>query len=308
MKRYTFAEELRAGKCRRLVAALDKTTDRAVFIAAYNNDVILEGYKEIEILMASPGRHLPAARVKSYDAQKRENARVSLIETGNAYPDLETFWIPPYPIRKRQNVKSLFYQLSTGLRAAHSKGIFLRDLCPEKIRVSENPFRVKLSDFIGAKMLHPMARNLDLVTPPGALERNLSYQAPEQLIGSEMYTSAVDIVEMTTGVVLFSADSTSHPHTHLQSIFGLLGTPTVNPYPPDVHDQWAAQKTCEPTLDLYDLLLPVLGQRGSRLLMRLLCIDPAKRITAEGALKHKYFNGFLWIFNLIEVEYDYCHF
>nr|XP_011467492.1 PREDICTED: uncharacterized protein LOC105352332 isoform X2 [Fragaria vesca subsp. vesca] len=70
---------------------------------------------------------------------------------------------------------------------------------------------------------------------------------------------------MATGEVLFPADPTSHPRTHLQNIYRRLGTPSENPYPSDVKDQWDTQKTIRPTLNLYARLLPLFGQSGSEL-------------------------------------------
>ena len=87
----------------------------------------------------------------------------------------------------------MFYQVTRAIVAVHSKRIFLEDLRPEKIRISEHLFRAKLSDFLGAKVPHDFVPDTDLVTPPLMLERDLCYQAPEQLIGSQMIKPTVDI-------------------------------------------------------------------------------------------------------------------
>lgn len=89
-------------------------------------------------------------------------------------------------------MRSLAFQVLSGLQEIHDADIFVRNLRPGNIRVSKDEFRVKISDFTCAKILRYLRDESS--TPPKDLEMDdLRYQAPELLVGSRLYTSAVDL-------------------------------------------------------------------------------------------------------------------
>ncbi|KAG0328902.1 Cyclin-dependent kinase catalytic subunit, partial [Podila humilis] len=121
----------------------------------------------------------------------------------------------------------------------------------------------------------------------------LWYRAPEILMGSRHYSTAVDVwsigcifAEMVMKKPLFPGDSEID---ELFRIFRLRGTPNEQIWPgvenlrdwKDTFPQW-------PRLDL-KTLLPSLDDHGLDLLSQMIEYDPAKRISAKRALLHPYF-------------------
>ncbi|KAL9656548.1 hypothetical protein ABK040_005310 [Willaertia magna] len=190
-------------------------------------------------------------------------------------------------------IKSCMYQTLKGIAFCHSQRIIHRDLKPQNILVKKGgpDLILKLADF-------GLARAFQL--PCGKLTHEvvtLWYRAPEILLGSEKYSTPVDIwsigcifAELVNGTALFPADSEIDM---LFKIFQLLGTPTEetwqgvnslknfanfnNKYP-----KWKGNhlKACCSRLD--DL--------GIDLLVRMLEYQPNKRITAKEALNHPFFD------------------
>jgi len=121
----------------------------------------------------------------------------------------------------------------------------------------------------------------------------LWYRAPEILLGTRYYSTAVDIwsigcifAEMITRKALFQGDSEID---QLFRIFRTLGTPDESTWPgvtslPDF-------KSSFPKWQPNDLtrLIPTLDKDGHDLLMQMLTYEPFSRISAKNALSHPYF-------------------
>lgn len=122
----------------------------------------------------------------------------------------------------------------------------------------------------------------------------LWYRAPEILLGSKKYSTPIDIwsvgcifAEMVNGAALFPGDSEID---ELHKIFQVLGTPNDTVWPgvsklPDFSSafpQWPRQKLGR--------FVARLGPQGTDLLARMLVFDPSKRITAQEALAHSWFD------------------
>ncbi len=122
----------------------------------------------------------------------------------------------------------------------------------------------------------------------------LWYRAPEVLLGSKHYSTAVDMwsvgcifAEMASQTPLFPGDSEID---ELFKIFRILGTPTEASWPgvsqlPDYKSsfpQW-------PSVPLAKAV-PHLDEPGIDLLGKMLIYDPGKRISAKRALEHPYFD------------------
>ncbi|KAF9024820.1 Pkinase-domain-containing protein [Hymenopellis radicata] len=185
-----------------------------------------------------------------------------------------------------ETTKRFMYQMNAGLLYCHSHRILHRDLKPQNLLIdSEN--NLKLGDFGLARAFGIPMRTYthEVVT--------LWYRAPEILLGSRHYSTAVDMwsvgvifAEMATqGQPLFPGDSEID---QIFKIFRILGTPTEEVWPGVSH--LPDYKQSFPRWGLQDMsqLLPLLDADGIDILERLLTYDSARRISAKRALNHPY--------------------
>ncbi|XP_017740207.1 PREDICTED: cyclin-dependent kinase 3 isoform X1 [Rhinopithecus bieti] len=185
-------------------------------------------------------------------------------------------------------IKSYLFQLLQGVSFCHSHRVIHRDLKPQNLLINELG-AIKLADFGLARAFGVPLRTYthEVVT--------LWYRAPEILLGSKFYTTAVDIwsigcifAEMVTRKALFPGDSEID---QLFRIFRMLGTPSEATWPgvtqlPDYKGnfpKWTRKGLGE--------IVPSLEPEGRDLLMQLLQYDPSRRITAKTALAHPYFSS-----------------
>ncbi|XP_047688501.1 cyclin-dependent kinase 3 isoform X2 [Prionailurus viverrinus] len=183
-------------------------------------------------------------------------------------------------------VKSYLFQLLQGVSFCHSHRVIHRDLKPQNLLINELG-AIKLADFGLARAFGVPLRTYthEVVT--------LWYRAPEILLGSKFYSTAVDVwsigcifAEMVTRRALFPGDSEID---QLFRIFRTLGTPSEAIWPgvtqlPDYKGsfpKWTRKGLEE--------IVPGLEPEGKDLLMQLLQYDPSQRISAKAALSHPYF-------------------
>ncbi|THG11147.1 hypothetical protein TEA_016390 [Camellia sinensis var. sinensis] len=164
----------------------------------------------------------------------------------------------------------------------------MRDLKPQNLLVDKEKGILKIADLgLGRAFTVPLkSYTHEIVT--------LWYRAPEVLLGSTHYSTAVDMwsvgcifAEMARRQALFPGDSEFQQLLH---IFRLLGTPTDKQWPGvsslrdwHVYPQWEAQNLAR--------AVPSLGPDGVDLLSKMLKYDPAERISAKAALDHPFFDG-----------------
>jgi serine/threonine-protein kinase len=117
-----------------------------------------------------------------------------------------------------QLVLSVGIQIADGLQAAHSLGIFHRDLKPQNVMLTDGGL-VKILDFGLARRLHPEDANFDPSKPALAKDASMAatytarggtirYMAPEQFVTGQ---SSVQSDVWALGVILYELASGRHP-------------------------------------------------------------------------------------------------
>ena len=180
------------------------------------------------------------------------------------------------------------YQMMLSLKYLHSKGIAHRDIKPQNILVGQKTNKIKLCDFGSAKKLIPGQKSISYIC-------SRFYRAPELIFGATDYTNQIDvwsmgcvISELVLGRPMFPGATTSD---QLVEIIRILGTPTkddicsMNPY---FKDHKFPDVKPIPFEKLFkNRIIP---EYFLDLLSKILVYNPQKRLTAEKALEHAYFD------------------
>ncbi|ORX50943.1 Pkinase-domain-containing protein [Hesseltinella vesiculosa] len=202
-------------------------------------------------------------------------------------------------------VKSLLWQLINGVAYLHANWVLHRDLKPANVLLTSDGI-VKTGDLGLARLfnkpLQPLFNGDKVVV-------TIWYRAPELLLGSRHYTKAVDMWaigcifgELLALKPIFKGDEAKMDNkknvpfqrSQLLKIFEVLGVPTKERWPtidnlPDF-PQLNSFTPCSNNLkQAYQMMPGHKSEAGFNLLASLLEYDPAKRITAEKALNHPYF-------------------
>ena len=190
-------------------------------------------------------------------------------------------------------VKSYLYQLLRGVDHIHKNKVLHRDLKPQNLLITKDDI-VKIADFGLARGYGIPVKNYthEVVT--------LWYRPPDVLLGNKIYGTTVDMwsigcifAEMVSGKPLFTGNSESD---QLKKIFEIKGTPNDN-YASSLKElsEWGVgDNNFEnyPEKNMKELF-PNLDSEGLDLLQKFLQLEPEKRISAEEALKHPFFDDIL---------------
>eukprot|EP00890_Picochlorum_soloecismus_P004238 jgi/Picsp_1/4815/NSC_02183-R1_cyclin-dependent kinase g-2-like len=194
-------------------------------------------------------------------------------------------------------VKCLMTQLLSGIAYLHENWVLHRDLKTSNILYT-NKGQLKICDFGLARQYssYPKQYTRLVVT--------LWYRAPELLLGTRKYSTAVDMwsvgcimAELLSKKPIFNGQSEIQ---QLDLIFKTLGYPNEETWPGVSEYPYAKKmkitgpidsllrKKFPPPGPVFDGR-PTLSDSGFDLLTRLLAICPERRISAEEALQHRWF-------------------
>lgn len=189
-------------------------------------------------------------------------------------------------------LKLTMKKLLEALKYIHSQGVIHRDVKPENLLMDKNN-HITLIDFGMATQIYKKYMSSDVGT--------IWYRAPEILLGSQEYSTAVDIWACGCALVFLGCFQVLfigyNNKDMLMEIYHLLGTPTWKENLPTFLPDWdgyepkykrlEARFSPQPTMAT---LKEKLGEEGIDLLKKMLIYNPEKRITAEEALKHPFFS------------------
>ncbi|EDL45307.1 Protein kinase domain containing protein [Plasmodium vivax] len=199
-------------------------------------------------------------------------------------------------------VKSIFLQLLRALNYCHKNSIIHRDVKIANLLIDQNGI-LKLADF-------GLARFHTDVTPSHMTNRviTLWYRPPELLLGSNCYSSSVDmwscgcvLAELLTSNPIFSADNETDI---LKIIVNKMGTPSnkeikflrhlpnwnvasLNPLHPNNINKVNQNKKSEVENAIRSI--PGVGEVGLDLIKNLLKWNPFERLSALQAMHHPWF-------------------
>jgi glycogen synthase kinase 3 beta len=184
-------------------------------------------------------------------------------------------------------VKVYTYQMLRALAYVHSIGICHRDLKPQNMLVERHQGILKICDFGSAKHLVRTEPNVSYIG-------SRYYRAPECILGSTTYTSAIDVWaagcvmgEMLLGRPLFPGSSSTD---QLVQIIRILGTPTREEISAMNENYTEFHFPAIPRQAWNRVFRHGVPAEAADLLTKLLIYSPQQRITALQSLMHPFFD------------------
>ncbi|PWN32055.1 kinase-like protein [Meira miltonrushii] len=191
-------------------------------------------------------------------------------------------------------IKTLLHQLLSATALLHRNWIIHRDLKTSNLLMN-NRGQIKLADFGLARMYGDPPMDEEEMTQ---LVVTLWYRAPELLLGTKRYDTAIDIwsvgcifAELINKEPLFCGKNETD---QIMKIFKLLGQPNEDVWPgfsklPNAKTVLGSSHSIAQPFSKLRQTFKYSTENCIDLLQKMLTYDPEKRITAEQALQHPYF-------------------
>jgi cyclin-dependent kinase 7 len=258
--------------------------------AEFKDGIAMDAIREIKYL--SELSHPNIIRLHAVFSTKDQN--LSLVLEHLPLGDLEGLWKNRSITYTNADIKSWSNMLCQAIWFCHANHVLHRDIKGNNLLIAADN-TVKLADF-------GLARSF---ADPGAkMTSNVItrfYRPPELLYGCYHYGGNVDMWSVGCVIAELALRQFFLPsETDLQQlsvITEVFGTPTEESWPGVSSLRYyqapptrSAIKLPQP-LNWWRGRLPLLGEDGIDLVRGMLMMDPQKRLTAEQALKHKYWTS-----------------
>jgi len=197
----------------------------------------------------------------------------------------------------------IMWQALKALKFMHSANLLHRDMKPSNLLLNSDCL-MKVADFGLARSFNIDGHDDDGDAVFTDYIATRWYRAPEILLGSNKYSTAVDmwgagciLGEILAGKPVFAGSSTIQ---QLELICGLVGKPNwgrpecerISPYTHNMLNDLQIEATDAGTREAWVKHFPNATSPALDLLQQLLRFDPEQRISAEEALKHEYLKQF----------------
>eukprot|EP00033_Pygsuia_biforma_P004246 GCRY01004656.1.p1 GENE.GCRY01004656.1~~GCRY01004656.1.p1 ORF type:complete len:334 (-),score=65.80 GCRY01004656.1:243-1244(-) len=288
LKQYKIIEKLGEGVYGAVFKAIVIKTGKVVALKRTPMDSEGEGVPSTSIREISLLKELNDLNVvRLYDVVHHQNKLFIVMEFLDL--DLKRYMDKNKGILPPMLIKSYMYQLLKGLHFCHSHRILHRDLKPQNLLITSKGF-LKLADFGLARAFGiPMRQYTHEVV-------TMWYRAPEVLLGTKVYGTAVDI--WSVGAIFAEMLAKGRPFLpgdseidQILKTFQMFGTPDEADWPgvtklPDYNPhlpKWKAK-------DLKTVFHEVVDDDALDLLKKMFVYQPSKRISAAQAMNHPYFD------------------
>ena len=275
--------------------AIEKKTKKIcalkkVFDAFHNDTDAQRTFREIMLLQELYGHE---NIIKLLNVIKAENNKdIYLVFE---YMEIDLHHVNRADILQDIHKVYIVYQLLKCLKYLHSADIIHRDLKPANLLLDAE-CNLKVADFGLARSVHNVDDVGAIVMTDYVATR--WYRAPEIVLGSTKYSKAVDmwsvgciLGELLLGKALFPGKSTMN---QIELIMGLLGRPSreeldnINAATDiDILEVMQIKKKYG-----FSQLFKYASKEALDFLRKTLVFDPAKRMTAEEALRHPFVKDF----------------
>lgn len=186
------------------------------------------------------------------------------------------------------DIKAWMGMLSRAVWFCHENFVLHRDIKPNNLLIAADG-EIKLADF-------GLARSFaDPYRPMSSNVITRWYRPPELLFGARHYSGVVDIwsvglvfAELILRVPYLAGDTEVH---QISLICQAIGTPTEDNWPGVTKlPAYAVPEPANPLRprDQWAKMFGTAGNEGIDLLMKMLILDPRKRITAKEVLEHEW--------------------
>lgn len=294
--RFRIIENIGSGAYGSVFKAFDQQSNRIIALKSirpFDPKIGLSPsfYRELTVLQTFQHENI----VKYYGVSRTPNDVSIMLEYCES--DLQK-QLSVQPRLQPSQVKNLMFQLLNGLNVLHEAGFAHRDLKPANILIKSGR-TLKITDFGLSRQLNSNQLSSKVAS--------LAYRAPELILGSKDYTTAIDI--WSAGIIFYElATGEKFPSactdlSQLDKIFRVTGTPSPSP---DDDSQTDGDYFCQlpnwrlasmlhiypRTLEqlLRDKLPPELAGAFS-IITSMLSLNPSNRPSASELLRNSFFSN-----------------